>query len=88
MRGVKVCKANVVNEDERRKLYDAIMLCTPRENPAERKRSGPRLLRDPCGYTPTMGPNMKRETCPVCRTPIEKLSVGGGYVYLCPNCEV
>jgi formamidopyrimidine-DNA glycosylase len=31
---------------------------------------------------------MKHQTCPKCGTPIEKLSVGGGHVYLCPNCQV
>ncbi|UCE12610.1 MAG: zf-TFIIB domain-containing protein [Candidatus Heimdallarchaeota archaeon] len=35
-----------------------------------------------------MGPNMKGQTCPECRTPIEKLAFGGGHVYLCPKCQI
>jgi len=38
-------------------------------------------------YVPAMGPNMKDQNCPNCRTPIEKLAHGGGHVYLCPTCQ-
>jgi formamidopyrimidine-DNA glycosylase len=38
-------------------------------------------------YTPLMGPNMKQKTCPECGTPVEKLSVGGGFAYYCPRCQ-
>jgi formamidopyrimidine-DNA glycosylase len=31
---------------------------------------------------------MRNQNCPVCRTPIEQLSIGGGQVFLCPKCQV
>jgi formamidopyrimidine-DNA glycosylase len=34
-----------------------------------------------------MGPNMKGKVCPACGTPVEKISHGGGHVYLCPKCQ-
>jgi formamidopyrimidine-DNA glycosylase len=38
-------------------------------------------------YEPAMGSNMKGEICPDCAKNIDKLSVGGGKVYYCPNCH-
>ena len=80
-------KASELNTDEKRALYDAIRLVLQ-----ERIRLGGKdqfndLHGDQGGYTPAMGPNMKQQTCPACGTPIEKLSVGGGQVYLCPKCQ-
>ena len=38
-------------------------------------------------HTPVMGPNMKSKNCPQCGAAIEKLTHGGGQVYLCPRCQ-
>ena len=81
-------KASELNKDERRALYDASRLVL-----RERIRLGGKdqffdLYGNQGGYTPAMGPNMKRKTCAVCGTPIEKLSVGGGHTYFCPKCQV
>ncbi len=38
-------------------------------------------------YVPLMGPNMKEHNCPACNALIEKISHGGGQVYLCPICQ-
>ena len=38
-------------------------------------------------YVPSMGPNMKNQTCPTCNSKIEKINHGGGQVYLCPTCQ-
>ncbi len=81
-------KASELNEDERRALYDAIGLVLQERIRLNGKDQFHDLYGNQGGYTPAMGPNMKRETCPVCGVPIEKLSVGGGYVYLCPQCQV
>jgi formamidopyrimidine-DNA glycosylase len=81
-------KASELNEDERRALYDAIRLVLQERIRLNGKDQFHDLYGNQGGYTPTMGPNMKQETCTVCGTPIEKLSVGGGYVYLCPHCQV
>jgi len=81
-------KASELNEHERRALYEAIRLVLQ-----ERIRlNGKDQFRDLYGnqgtYAPAMGPSMKQKDCPICGTPIEKLSVGGGYVFLCPKCQV
>ena len=81
-------KASELNEYERRALYDAIGLVLQERIRLNGKDQFHDLYGNQGGYTPAMGPNMKKETCPVCGVPIEKLSVGGGHVYLCPQCQV
>jgi formamidopyrimidine-DNA glycosylase len=80
-------KASDLSEDERHTLYDAIKVMIK-----ERLRLGGKdQFLDLHGkrgrYTPTMGPNMNGKNCAVCGTSIEKLSLGGGQVYFCPNCQ-
>jgi formamidopyrimidine-DNA glycosylase len=81
-------KASELSKDERRALYDAIESVL-----RERLRLGGKdefldLYGNQGSYTPAMGPSMKQQSCPVCGTSIEKLSVGGGHVYFCPTCQV
>ncbi len=38
-------------------------------------------------YVPAMGPNMRKQNCSVCHTPVEELSLGGGKVFVCPKCQ-
>jgi formamidopyrimidine-DNA glycosylase len=80
-------KASELSEDERHALYDAIKAMIN-----ERIRLGGKdkfldLYGKQGRYTPVMGPNMNGKTCVVCKTSIEKLSLGGGQVYLCPKCQ-
>jgi len=81
-------KASELNEDERRALYDAIRLVLQERILLKGKDQFYDLYGDQGGYTPAMGPNMKQQPCPICGTPIEKLGVGGGHVYLCPKCQI
>ena len=81
-------KASELDIDERRALYDAIRLVLQERIRLKGKDQFYDLYGNQGGYTPAMGPNMKQQNCPVCGTPIEKLSVGGGHVYLCPRCQV
>jgi formamidopyrimidine-DNA glycosylase len=81
-------KASELNEDERRALYDAIRLVLKERIRLNGKDQFYDLYGNQGDYTPAMGPNMKQQPCPMCGTLIEKLSVGGGNVYLCPNCQV
>ena len=81
-------KASELNKDERRALYDAIRLVLQERIRLNGKDQFYDLYGNQGGYTPAMGPNMKRQPCPVCETPVEKLSVGGGHVYFCPKCQV
>jgi len=80
-------KASSLSEDERHALYDAIRLVI-----RERIRLGGKdqfqdFYGKQGGYTPTMGPNMNGQTCRICGSSIEKLSLGGGQVYFCPRCQ-
>jgi formamidopyrimidine-DNA glycosylase len=80
-------KASDLNTEEKRCLYDAVRFVLE-----ERIRlDGKDQFRDMYGkqgaYTAAMGPNMKEQTCPECGAAIEKLSLGGGHVYFCPNCQ-
>jgi formamidopyrimidine-DNA glycosylase len=81
-------KASELNKDERRALYDAIKLVLQERIRLKGKDQFYDLYGNQGGYTPAMGPNMKQQTCPVCGTPIEKLSVGGGHTYFCSKCQV
>jgi len=80
-------RASELGKEEMRSIYDAIQFVIK-----ERIRlNGKDIFRDlhakQGGYTPAMGPNMKEQKCPECGTAIQKLSHGGGHVYLCPNCQ-
>ncbi|UCD45837.1 MAG: hypothetical protein JSV27_04950 [Candidatus Bathyarchaeota archaeon] len=80
-------KASSLDEDEVRSLHGAIVALV-----RERLRLGGKdRFQDLHGsqgmYVPAMGPNMKGQPCPVCGTGVERLSIGGGQVYLCPECQ-
>ncbi len=80
-------KASELEVGERRALYDAIRLVLNERIRLNGKDQFLDLYGNQGGYAPAMGPNMKQQPCPVCGTPVEKLSVGGGQVYLCPLCQ-
>ena len=80
-------RASDLSDDERRALFDAINTLI-----GERLRLGGKdkfqdIYGKQGGYVPVMGPNMKGRECPTCGTAIEKISHGGGQVYLCPECQ-
>jgi len=81
-------KASELSKIERKALYDAIRLMLQERLRLKGKNQFYNLYGKQGEYTPAMGPNMKQQACPVCGTPIEKLSVGGGQVYLCPKCQI
>ena len=80
-------KASELEANERRGLYDAIRFVLKERIRLKGKNQFKDLYGNQGDYTPAMGPNMKQKTCPECGTPIEKLSHGGGHVYLCPQCQ-
>jgi formamidopyrimidine-DNA glycosylase len=81
-------KASELNAEEKRSLHAAIRLVFKERIRLNGKDQFRDLHGKQGGYMPAMGPNMKQRTCPECGTSIEKLSLGGGHVYLCPNCQV
>jgi formamidopyrimidine-DNA glycosylase len=81
-------KASELNDNEKQALFDAIRLVLKERMRLNGKEQFHDLYGNQGSYTPAMGPNMKQQNCKVCETPIEKLGVGGGHVYLCPQCQV
>lgn len=81
-------KASELNEREMRCLYDAIGLVIRDRIRLGGKEQFTDLYGVQGHYEPVMGPNMKGKPCQVCGNPIEKLSLGGGQVFFCPNCQM
>ena len=74
-----------LSAEEQRALYEAMRFVV-----AERLRLGGKdrfsdLYGSPGGCEPAMGPGMKGRACPVCGSEIQKLSLGGGDVFVCPG---
>jgi formamidopyrimidine-DNA glycosylase len=80
-------KASELTENEKHVLYDAIKWVIQQRIHLGGKDQFIDFYAKQGGYTPAMGPNMKDKTCHLCRTPIEKVSLGGGQVYFCPKCQ-
>ena len=80
-------KALDLTESQKRALYDAITHLAQERIQKGGKDKFVDLYGKQGTYTPKMGPNMKNQTCPACKTRIEKISHGGGQVYLCPTCQ-
>jgi formamidopyrimidine-DNA glycosylase len=81
-------KASELNLNEQKALYNAVKLVVRERLRLNGKNQFLDLYQKQGGYTPAMGPNMRKRDCPVCRTPIEELSLGGGKVFVCPRCQV
>jgi formamidopyrimidine-DNA glycosylase len=73
--------------DEKQNLYTAITQLITERLEAGGKSQFMDLYGKPGLYIPKMGPNKKDQTCPACNSDIEKISHGGGHVYLCPTCQ-
>lgn len=78
---------STLSDQEKTAIYNAI-----NEVISERIRAGGKnqftdLYGKQGAYVPLMGPNMKEHSCPACNALIEKISHGGGQVYLCPTCQ-
>ena len=80
-------KASELSEEERLALYEAIRAVISERIRLGGKNQFTDLYGNQGRYAPAMGPNMNGKTCVTCGTPIEKLSLGGGQVYLCPECQ-
>jgi formamidopyrimidine-DNA glycosylase len=81
-------KASELNLDEQKALYNSIVLVL-----RERLRLGGKnqfldLYQTQGHYVSAMGPNMREKNCPVCESPVQELSLGGGKVFVCPKCQV
>jgi formamidopyrimidine-DNA glycosylase len=80
-------KAGDIDESQRLGLYRAII-----EMLSEAVRLGGcqfevDLYNHPGGYQRLLGDHVKGQPCPVCGTPIEKITLQGAASYLCPVCQ-
>ncbi len=73
--------------EEKKALYNAIVEMVIDRLEAEGKDQFTDLHGKPGLYKPKMGSNQRDQTCPTCGTKIEKISHGGGQVYVCPTCQ-
>lgn len=80
-------KASNLNEKEKQALYNAVKQLIEQRIKLGGKNQFIDLYGKRGTYSPAMGPNMKDRPCVVCGTVVEKLSLGGGQVYCCPNCQ-
>jgi formamidopyrimidine-DNA glycosylase len=80
-------KASKLNDEERQRLYDAIVFVLKERLRLNGKENFSDLNQRHGEYVAAMGPKMKEKCCPECGTKIEKLSMGGGQVYMCPSCQ-
>ncbi|MFX0150997.1 MAG: DNA-formamidopyrimidine glycosylase family protein [Candidatus Hodarchaeota archaeon] len=80
-------KGSELNVDEVKTLFEAINALINERMELGGKNLFIDLYAKKGKYIPAMGPNMKGKTCPECGTGIEKMSFGGGQIYLCPTCQ-
>lgn len=73
--------------EEKRALYTAIVGLVKSRLDAGGKEQFVDLHGKQGAYVSKMGPNLKEQNCPACGSRIEKISHGGGQVYLCPACQ-
>jgi formamidopyrimidine-DNA glycosylase len=65
-------KASELSEGEKRALYDAIKLVVQRRIQSGGKRQFVDFYGKQGSYMPTMGPNMKDNSCPVCSAKVQR----------------
>lgn len=80
-------KASQLSTEETQRLYDAIKCVITERIRLNGKEDFKDTHQKNGGYKPAMGPHMKEQYCPECGTIIQKISHGGGHVYLCPSCQ-
>jgi formamidopyrimidine-DNA glycosylase len=81
-------KASELNLNEQKALYKSVKLVLQERLRLNGKNQFLDLYQNQGRYISAMGPNMRKENCPVCEFPIQELSLGGGKVFVCPKCQV
>ncbi len=80
-------RASDLGPEETKALYEALRLVAEERLRLGGKAGFSDLYGRPGGYRPAMGPSMRGAECPVCGSPVQKLSLGGGDVFMCPGCQ-
>jgi formamidopyrimidine-DNA glycosylase len=81
-------KASELSAKELRSLFNAIKYVVDQRINLGGKYQFVDLYGNHGNYIPAMGPNMKGKSCTICGSIIEMLSIGGGQVYFCVNCQM
>jgi len=83
-------RRRVVNltDADRASLYRAIRSTLTEAIAANGRTTERDLFNRRGGYARLMDSKTKGQPCPVCGTPIEKISYLGGSCYLCPSCQL
>ena len=80
-------KASELNLNEKKALYDSVKLVLKERLRLNGKNQFLDLYQNQGHYISAMGPNMRKKNCPICESPIQELSLGGGKVFVCPKCQ-
>ena len=81
-------KASELSLDEQKALYNSVKLVLRERLRLNGKSQFLDLYQNPGRYISAMGPNMRKKNCPICESPTQELSLGGGKVFVCPKCQV
>lgn len=81
-------KTSELNLNEKKALYNSVKLVILERLRLNGKNQFLDLHQKQGRYVSEMGPNMRKKNCPVCKSAIQELSLGGGKVFVCPNCQV
>jgi formamidopyrimidine-DNA glycosylase len=81
-------KASELNLNEQKALYNSVKLVLRERLRLNGKNQFLDLYQNQGRYISAMGPNMRKKNCPVCGSPVQELSLGGGKVFVCPKCQV
>jgi formamidopyrimidine-DNA glycosylase len=81
-------KASELNLNEQKALYNSVKLVILERLRLNGKDQFLDLYQNQGRYVSEMGPNMRKKNCPVCKSPIQELGLGGGKVFVCPKCQV
>lgn len=80
-------RGSSLSEDELKALYNQLVELMRERTEKGGKTAFTDIHGKQGGYEPQMGPNMKDKICQICGSPVEKISHGGGSVYLCTECQ-
>jgi formamidopyrimidine-DNA glycosylase len=81
-------KASELKLREQKALYNSVKLVLQERLRLNGKNQFLDLYQNQGRYISAMGPNMRKKNCPICESPIQELSLGGGKVFVCPKCQV
>ena len=80
-------KASELTAEQQHALYNAIKAVVNQRIELGGKEQFVDFYGKKGSYVAAMGSNLNGKSCPTCGTLIVKMSLGGGQVHVCPNCQ-